>query len=420
MKYKVLLIGNGGRESAIAYSLKKSPLLKSLKVYIGNASFEKDEIIEENELDILNKKKYQSFITNHKFDLVVVGPEVPLVNGISDWTKEVNILCFGPSQFCAQIEGSKKFAKEFMKECDIKTANYEVFQNYEDAIFHLEKSSFPTVLKLDGLAAGKGVLVCESLNQGKNFLDEIFLKNTFGKNPKLIIEDFLQGVETSIFAVCDGKDYMLFPPSQDYKRAYEDDKGPNTGGMGSFCPKLDISPKMLEKIKLEVFDKIFQNFSKKNKPYQGLLYAGLMIDKDENIKVLEFNCRFGDPETQSILPLMETDLLDVMIQSASGKFQIKKLEFSKKASCCVVVASKGYPNSYKKNIKVILNNDEKVLIFYAGIKRVENYCLSNGGRILSVVSLGDSLEVARDRVYSYLEDHKIDDTFYRKDIARRF
>ena len=420
MKYKVFLIGNGGRESAIAYSLRKSNLLDSLKVYIGNASFKKEEIVFKETFNIQDKQDYQNFIRRENFDLVVVGPEQFLVDGICDWTEEVDILCFGPNKGCSQIESSKEFAKQLMKEAKVSTADYEIFDIYTKALSYLKKQTFPLVVKLDGLAAGKGVSVCKNIEEAEHFLKEIFIKLKFGKNPRVLIEECITGFETSVFALCDGKNYVLFPPSQDHKRAYDNDQGPNTGGMGAFCPTPKVLKALLKKISKEVFDRIFSILIQKKQFYRGLLYAGLMIDQQENIKVLEFNCRFGDPETQVVLPLLEDDLLDLMLQVAKGHLKTKKLNFKKESSCCVVVAAEGYPNSYKKNIEINLDESKEFLLFYAGAKNVQGRILSDGGRILSIVSTDKNLNDAKQKVYTYLSQYNIKNTFFRTDIAKDF
>jgi|JI9StandDraft_1071089.scaffolds.fasta_scaffold01866_2 phosphoribosylamine--glycine ligase len=419
---KVLLLGSGGRESALAYKLRQSPLLKELKVFPGNGGFPQEEILPKGSFNLKDKASTVSFIQKEKFDLVVVGPEEPLVDGIVDWLEEVGIPCFGPSKYCAQLEGSKDFAKTLMKEFGVPTARYETFSNYDSAKAYLEKEGVPIVIKADGLAAGKGVTVCFKMEEALNALKEIFLDNKFGASgAKVVIEEFMQGEEASIFAICDGANFIILPALQDHKRAYDGDKGPNTGGMGAYCPAPIATDNVYAQVRKEVFQPMIDGLRKKGFPYKGLLYAGLMVDKSGYARVVEFNCRFGDPETQSLMLLIQDDLLEIFLQSAKGNLTKKEITLREGASCIVVLAANGYPNDYVKNIPLVLKNPGSgVEVFHAGTNRTEDgKIFSTGGRILGVSSYSTDLRSAVDRAYSYLKANPQSDTFYRSDIGHR-
>lgn len=418
---KVLLIGSGGRESAIAFKIKQSKLLSSLSVYPGNGGFSSDEIIPKNNLDLKNKQSVQNFVIQEKFDFVIVGPEEPLVDGITDWMDEISIPCFGPSKFCANIEGSKDFAKNLMKEFGVPTAEYETFNDYDNAIKYLQNKELPIVIKADGLAAGKGVTVAISKNEAIEFLKSIFIDNRFGSSGnKVVIEDFLRGEEASIFAICDGHDFLLLPPAQDHKRVFDGDLGPNTGGMGAYAPAPIANAELIEKVKDRIFKPMINGLKSKGFPYKGLLYAGLMIYNNEP-KVVEFNARFGDPETQALMLLIEDDLLEIMLESANGKFTRNKINIKEGFSTVVVLASNGYPGDYKKDIEIGIqkSENENTFIFHAGTRELNNKIISNGGRILGITSYSKSLQQSVDLCYQYLNNNQIKDTFFRKDIAGR-
>ncbi|MCC6275564.1 MAG: phosphoribosylamine--glycine ligase, partial [Leptospiraceae bacterium] len=287
MKLKVLLIGGGGRESALAWKIKESPLLSELKVFPGNGGFSPNEILPVGSFDLKNKFSTQKFIEREKFDLVIVGPEDPLVDGIADWLSEIHIPCFGPSSYCAQLEGSKDFAKSLMNEFGVPTAGYATFTEFEEAKKHVESGSTPVVVKADGLAAGKGVAVCKSKEEAIAFLHEIFISLKFGKSGnKVVIEEFMEGEEASVFGICDGENFVLFPAAQDHKRAFDNDEGPNTGGMGAYAPAPIVDEKIFSKIREQIFRPMIVGLKKKGHPYRGLLYAGLMISKSGEARVV--------------------------------------------------------------------------------------------------------------------------------------
>ncbi|MCB1176742.1 MAG: phosphoribosylamine--glycine ligase, partial [Leptospiraceae bacterium] len=313
---KVLLIGSGGREHAIAYKLRQSSLLTELKVFPGNGGFLENEVLPSTSMNLKNKESVQSFVKENKFELVVVGPEEPLVDGISDWMSEINVPCFGPSSYCAKLEGSKDFAKNLMIEFGVPTAKYATFHDLNSSLDYIKDHPTPIVVKADGLAAGKGVAVCSNKEDAIQFLKEIFEDKKFGASgSKVVIEEFLEGQEASIFGICDGEKFLLFPASQDHKRAYDNDEGPNTGGMGAYAPAPIVTEEVLQKVKNQIFTPMIKGLQKKGHPYKGLLYAGLMINSSGDPNVVEFNCRFGDPETQGLMLLLEDDLLKLMLDS---------------------------------------------------------------------------------------------------------
>ena len=418
---KVLLIGSGGRESAIAYALRKSKLLTSLKVYPGNGGFPSLERIPKDSFNLKDKESTLSYIKKNNYDFVIVGPEEPLVDGIVDWLSDESILCFGPSKYCANLEGSKEFAKSIMKEFFVPTADYESFNEYSTAVDYVRSKGVPIVIKADGLAAGKGVTVAHSMDEALLALKDIFIENKFGESgARVVIEEFMDGEEASIFAISDGDKFVLFPAAQDHKRAFDGDKGPNTGGMGAYAPAPIVNEIVLQNVNEKIFKPILSGLKSKGHPYKGLLYAGLMI-KNNIPRVVEFNCRFGDPETQALMLLLEDDLLEVMLESARGNLLRSKLTFNQSFSTVVVLAADGYPNSYKKGIKLanFIKDSEEVVIFHAGTEIDTNELISNGGRVICIASSGDSLKDSVKKCYTYLNQFELKDLFFRNDIAVR-
>ncbi|HMW06427.1 MAG TPA: phosphoribosylamine--glycine ligase [Leptospiraceae bacterium] len=417
---KVLLIGSGGRESALAYKIRQSKLLKELKVFPGNGGFPQSEILPKNSLNLKDKNSTVDFIRKEKFDLVIVGPEEPLVDGIADWLEEVGILCFGPSMYCAQLEGSKDFAKNLMREFNIPTAKYQTFTDYKLATEYVDTHSLPVVIKADGLAAGKGVTVCQNKDEALNALKEIFLDKRFGASgSRVVIEEFMQGEEASIFALSDGEDFIMLPALQDHKRAYDGDLGPNTGGMGAYCPAPIATSRVYDQVRTEVFKPMIEGLKKKGHPYKGLLYAGLMI-QDQYAKVVEFNCRFGDPETQALMLMIEDDLLELFYNAAKGSLGKKEIKIRSGSSCVVVLAATGYPNDYIKDIPLNLKTgSQDIQIFHAGTTYKNDILVSSGGRVLGVSSYADNLRNAVDKAYQYLKSNPQQNTFYRSDIGFR-
>ncbi|MEQ8349995.1 MAG: phosphoribosylamine--glycine ligase [Leptospiraceae bacterium] len=416
---KIALIGSGGREHAIYWKLIQSPDTE-VHVLPGNAGIPQEHRIKDayKGSDFSALRKY---LLDHSYDLVVVGPEQPLVDGISDALSD-SIPVFGPDKQAARIEGSKEWAKSFMEKYRIPTARSFSCNSVEEAYEALDQMPAPYVVKADGLAAGKGVTVTESIKEARHAVQDCLEKKVFGDSGStVIIEQFLKGKEASVFALCDGKKAVPFQPARDHKRARDGDEGSNTGGMGAVTPVEYIDANLLNKIQSEVLDRAIQGFAAEGSPYRGLLYAGLMIDGDK-VNVVEFNCRFGDPETQALLPMLDEDLTQLMMQCAQGDLRTDFLRFRELASIIVVVAAEGYPGSYAKGIDMtdllgLAPQNPETLLFHAGTEMDGDRISSTGGRIAGIVSSGITIEDARKEAYSYLKDHPINNTFYRTDIG---
>lgn len=418
---KVLLLGSGGREHALFWKLSQSPRLSRLEVTPGNGGFPL-ESIRADAPPLSEIAKLVGFIQKEKYDLVVVGPEQPLVDGLVDALQGVCPV-FGPSKIPAGLEGSKEFAKAFMIRHNIPTAGAESFTEAPLAIEYLRKVNKmegpPFVIKADGLAAGKGVTVAADLATAERAVKEALVDNRFGASgSRILIEDFLRGTEASVFALCDGERAMAFVAAKDHKRAYDNDQGPNTGGMGAFTPVSVVTPDIMKQVQEEVLDRAVQGMKADGTPYRGLLYAGLMIDQGR-ARVVEFNARFGDPETQALMRLLDEDLLDLCEKSALGTLPNRPLKFKPGAALVTVLAAEGYPDEYRKNIS--LKNLDKaqrdIIIFHAGTRREGDSTLSTGGRILGVTATGKDLTEARSKVYEFMENVAVPGTFYRKDIG---
>lgn len=424
-KLRVLLLGGGGREHAIAKSLLASPFLQDLKVYPGNGGFDPSIVLPSGSLGWKpeDKERFQDAVKG-QYELVIVGPEDPLVSGVADWCKEIRVPCFGPSGYCAQIEGSKDFAKIIMDEAKVPTAKYRTFSLYKPALDYIHSHGVPIVIKADGLAAGKGVTVCTEMSQAEFALQEIFLENKFGESgAKVVIEDLLEGEEASVFAICDGKSYRLLPAAQDHKRAYDGDIGPNTGGMGAYCPAPIATPSIMKQVGDEIVTPILEAFQSRGKPYIGVLYVGLMINSEGKSNVVEFNCRFGDPEIQPLLLLLEDDLLKISYKAALGKLdEIGEIKIAQGSAAIVVLAAEGYPGDYVKNIELNLpgTTPPDLTVYHSGTKVTpEGRILSTGGRILGITAKAETLKESIDKIYAFLNTLPIPSTFYRRDIARR-
>lgn len=418
----VLLIGSGGREHALAYKISQSQSLKKLFIIPGNPGTNK--LGENIPLNPADSESIISFCKGNKIDLVVIGPEKPLVDGLADILRENNFNVFGPNKDAAAIEGYKTFAKSLMKRYDIPTAAYSEFTSSQisDAKDFLRKSNYPIVIKADGLAAGKGVIICNNVNDGLDTLNEMFVKKIFGSaGEKIIIEEFLTGEEASIFAITDGDNFICLPSSQDHKRIGENDTGKNTGGMGAYSPAPLITNEILERIENEIISATLSAMNKENRKFNGCLYCGLMIN-DSGPKVVEFNCRFGDPETQAVLPLLEGDFLELLSSAAIGNLNKDSVHYSGGASVCVVAASKGYPAKYEKGFEItglndVSNND--IIVFHAGTKEENGKILTNGGRVLGVTSSirSNDLKLAKEKSYKALSKINFNGIYYRKDIS---
>ena len=379
-----------------------------------------DSIVREDGLSLGDLGSLKAHVSANGYDLVVVGPEQPLVDGVADALKEICPV-FGPSAGAAQLEGSKKFSKTFMKKYGIPTAEAESFSDTQKALEYLNTRKIPIVIKADGLAAGKGVTVAVSKEQAEQAVRECLDENRFGESgATVLIEDFLQGEEASVFALCDGKRALPFIAAQDHKRAFDNDEGPNTGGMGAYTPVPMMNSKIMEKVQKQVLDPVLAGMQSEGHEYIGLLYAGLMIHEDE-ISVVEFNVRFGDPETQTLLRILDEELLELMHASATGSLPDRSLNFKDEASAVVVLAADGYPGNYKKDI--MINNldsaDGDIIYFHAGTRREQDNVYSTGGRILGITATGKDLQEVRDRIYTALKKVDAPGTFYRKDIGKK-
>lgn len=412
----VLVIGSGGREHAICWKLLQSPLIKKLYTLPQNTSF--STFSQNLSIDMLDFETILDFIKSNDIDLVIVGPEMPLAKGIADKIKK-EVKVFGPILKGAVLESSKQVAKEFMHRNYIPTADFQIFYDFNYAIEYLKKADkYPIVIKADGLCAGKGVRICQNYDEAYTALDDFMNKHIFGSSGmKVIIEDYLEGKEASLLCFVDGKRYLMLPVARDYKRLLDNNEGPNTGGMGSIAP-VELDKNILKQIEEDIVWRFMEAIIRERIDYRGVIYFGLMITKD-GPKVLEFNVRFGDPETQAILPLIDDDLLEIIDEVASGQIKRTSIKISNKKSICVVVSSNVYP--YKSSTDIEINGLEKidkdVLVFHAGTKFKNDKYFTNGGRILNVVAVGDSFEDARKRVYENISKLNFDGIYYRKDIG---
>lgn len=421
MGMKVLVIGSGGREHCLAWKIKESSLVDKVYIAPGNGG---TSLIGDN-LDIKPEdiESLVDFAKKERIDLTVVGPEAPLVAGIVDKFEEEGLKIFGPKKELALLEGSKVYAKQTMKRLGIPTANFEIFDNPDLAKEYAREREFPLVVKAEGLAAGKGVIVCKSLSEAYRAIDLIMVEKKFGSaGRRIIIEDFLEGEEASVLVFTDGSSILPLVASQDHKQVYDNDEGPNTGGMGAYAPAPVVNELVYEKIKEEIFRPLIYGLKNEGKIYKGMLYAGLMI-KENQPYVLEFNVRFGDPETQAILPKLKNDLVGVILKTVEENLGKIELAWDERFCVCVVLASRGYPGSYEKG-KVIeglekLSDLEDVFVFHAGTKRVEEKFLTAGGRVLNVVGLGASLREAQEITYKALENIKFEGRHYRRDIGNK-
>ena len=422
MKMNVLLLGSGGREHALAWKIAQSPLCGKLFIAPGNQGTA--NCGENIALDILDFDAQKLFCLNHDIHLVMVGPEVPLVEGVVDHfkadPKTAAIPVIGPTKNAAQLEGSKAFAKEFMVRHQIPTAGYQEFkqQELQSAIEYLKNVRLPIVLKADGLAAGKGVVICQSLAEAENELREM-LGGKFGEaGSKVVIEDFLSGREMSVFALSDGRDYVILPTAKDYKRIGESDTGLNTGGMGAVCPVPFASEELMRKIEKLVIRPTIDGLLRDQLVYQGFIYFGLMIVDGEPL-VIEYNCRLGDPETQAVLPMIKSDLLALLAKVHDGGLHNSEMEIEMGMATTVILASGGYPESYEKNKTIEgINDSGDSLIFHAGtVMDNMGKLLTSGGRVLAVTGRGENMTEALSHAYSAAEAIHFEGKYYRKDIG---
>ena len=415
----IALIGSGGREHALCQKIYESKLSKKIICIPGNAGTEK--IAKNIDLDFLNFKKLLKTIKYHKIDLVVVGPEEPLVRGVVDFLHKHKIKVFGPNKYAAKLEGSKAFMKSICKKNKIPTAKFKICKNKKDVKNFLKNSKLPLVVKADGLAAGKGVTICKTKEQILNVSNEIF-QGKFKTSNKLILEEFLEGEEASYFLIVDKKGYKFFGSAQDHKRVGEKDKGANTGGMGAYSPAPIIKKKLEKKIIKKIVNPTLLELKKKKKPYTGFLYVGLMIKNNEPY-LIEYNVRMGDPECQVIIPRLKTDLLKIFQSSVLNKLNKIKIKWERNKCMTIVLCSKGYPGKYKKG-KIIKNinklkNEKNSFVFHAGTKLINNELVSNGGRVLNITSTGKVFKKIRKNIFKIIKVINWKHGFFRKDIGWR-
>jgi phosphoribosylamine--glycine ligase len=414
---KVGIIGSGGREHSICEILKRSNNITDIYCFPGNAGTAK--IANNIDINIDEYDNFKSFILDKKIDLIIVGPEKYLVDGIVNYLEKFNIKVFGPNKEASQLEGSKIFTKKICEEYNIPTAKFGIFTNIDDAKKFLTNSNFPAVIKADNLASGKGVYICNNLHDSEIAINEIF-NGKFGKADNVLIEEFLEGEEMSYFIISDGKTIKNFGTAQDHKRVLEGDKGKNTGGMGAYSPSRLINDELEKKIINKIIKPTLQGLSKMGIEYKGFLYAGLMIVKGEPF-LIEYNVRMGDPECQTILPKLKTDLSQIFISCCNGKLDKINIEWINKKSLCVVLCSKGYPEEFKKNVEI--KNLENITlssnnyIFHAGTLKKENKIFAVGGRVLNFVSLSENFSESKKDVYNIIKNLDWKDGFFRKDIG---
>ena len=416
---KVGIIGSGGREHALCQSIKKSSKIDKIYCFPGNAGT--SEIAENVEIDLSDFNKIKEFSISNKINLIIVGPEKPLVDGIVDFFKDTEIDIFGPDKISSQLEGSKIFTKKICEEYKIPTAKFGVFETPNEAVAFLNKTKFPLVVKADGLASGKGVYICDNKDKASNAIKEVF-NGKFGIAKNILIEEFLEGEEMSYFIITDGKEIKSFETAQDHKRVLEGDKGDNTGGMGAYTPSRLINQALEEKILDKIIKPTIKALERMGSNYKGFLYAGLMIINDEPY-LIEYNVRMGDPECQTILPKLKSDLLEIIEACCNEKLKNLKIEWYDKKSLCIVICSKGYPGKYSNDILIEntknLDLNEGDFIYHAGTKKIENKIYSNGGRVINFVSLSSNFKESRDKIFNHIKKLNWNGGFFRKDIGHK-
>ena len=412
------IIGSGGREHSICFKLKQSNKINNLYCLPGNAGT--SEISQNIDVDINDFKKLYEIIKNKKIDILIVGPEIPLVNGITDFFEEKKIKVFGPSKKASMLEGSKAFMKKICKDFNIPSAKYKEITNINDAEKFIEEFNLPIVVKSDGLAAGKGVTICDSKEKAIKDIKDI-LNGKFKLSKKVVIEEFLEGEEASYFIITDGENYIPIGTAQDHKRIGENDTGPNTGGMGAYSPSFLITAEVEEKIKQKIIEPTLKGMKEIGCPYKGILYAGLMIENSEP-KLIEYNIRFGDPECQILMMRLENDLIDLITATFNKTLLNKKVSWTKEPGITIVAASKGYPGNFEKlkeikNIHMIKSNNKKQLFHAGTIKKNDGKIYSHGGRVLNSTVVDTNLETARNKALEILDNLDWSNKYYRRDIG---
>ena len=414
---KVGIIGSGGREHALCLSLKKSEKIDKIYCFPGNAG---TSFIAENiQTDLNNFEKLKKIIQKLKIDIIIIGPEKPLVDGIVDFFEKNQIKVFGPNKISSQLEGSKIFTKNLCKKYNIPTANFGVFDNQEKSLLYLNECNYPIVVKADGLATGKGVYICETIEQSTNAVKEIF-NGKFGEAKEVLIEEFLKGEEMSFFIISDGETYKKFGSAQDHKRALEGDKGKNTGGMGAYSPSRLENIKLEEKILKKIINPTLKGLKDLNTEFKGFLYAGLMIVNNEPF-LIEYNVRMGDPECQTILPRLKTDFAEILSACVNKNLKSINIDWFEQKSLCIVLVSKGYPEKFQNNIEIEglsnLKPKNNEYIFHAGTKIINNKIYSNGGRVLNFVSTSFNLKEGKNDLIKLIDNLKWKNGYFRSDIG---
>ena len=416
---KVCVIGNGGREHALAWRLSISPSVTKVYAIPGSAAM--SDCAELVGIDWQQSDHLISFLKDNQVDLVVVGPEAPLVAGLADTLNKAGIPVFGPSKAAAQLEGSKVFAKDLMKKYNIPTATYGVFHKVDEAKEFIAQTGAPIVVKADGLAAGKGVVVAMTIDEANAAVEDMLSGNRFGEaGSTVVIEEFMEGEEASLLAFVDGKTVVPMIASQDHKRIFDGDKGPNTGGMGTYAPAPVLTDALRDEAMKTILEPMVEAMQKEGMPYVGCLYAGLMITP-QGPKVVEFNARFGDPETQVVLPLLDSDLGQIMMACATGTLTADMVKWKDSSAACVILASKGYPETSSKGdvIHGDIKQHDTTIVFHSGTKLMGDEYVTNGGRVLGVVGLGKDLRIALDRAYGRIEHIDFEGMQYRTDIGAK-
>ncbi len=413
----ILVIGSGGREHTICWALSKSPKVDKIYCWPGNGGI--SEIAECVPISVMDFDSIVEFVDSHKdIELTVVAPDDPLAGGLVDRLNEKGHRAFGPKANAAIIEASKAFSKYLMKKYGIPTANYEEFNDYENAKDYVSKAKYPLVVKADGLALGKGVIICNNVDEGLKAVKEMMIDSKFKDAGKtVIVEEFMSGQEVSILSFCDGKTIVPMVNARDHKRAYDNDEGLNTGGMGTFSPSAIYTPEIEKEVMNNIILPTLDAMNREGRTFKGVLYFGLMLTSD-GVKVVEYNARFGDPETQVVLPRLKTDLADIFNAVVDGTLDKLNIEWSDEACVCVVMASGGYPENYEKGKAITIGDlDKDILLFHAGTKLQDGKLVTSGGRVLGVTALGKDINEAREKAYANVEKISFDGAFYRKDIG---
>ncbi len=411
----ILIIGSGGRENAIAWKFSQNKKVKKIFVSPGNAGTQVMEICEN--VSLKDSNEMMAFAKANEIELTMVGSEEMLVEGIVDEFEKNNLRIFGPNKKAALLEGSKAFSKVFMEKYGVKTASYKIFDKYQDAMEHLNVIEYPSVIKASGLAAGKGVVIAQNKKEAQLAVKDMMIGNKFNEaGSEIVIEEYLEGVEASILSITDGEQIMPFISAKDHKKIGEGETGLNTGGMGVIAPNPYVTPSIMKAFEEDILNPTLKGIKDQGMKFNGVIFFGLMITK-KGVYSLEYNMRLGDPETQAVLPLMENDFLEVLEGCIDGKLSKIEMKWKKKSSCCVVGVAGGYPGKYEKDNEITGFEKVEDLVFVAGAKKEGRKFLTNGGRVLNVVSLGDTLEIAREKAYTSISKIKFKDIYFREDIG---